>query len=115
MLLNIEKDKKHTDKVIPMSIHGKYPYKMYLEILGNSSIGRYIVIVSEKEISKNDKVDSISIRISNNSKYKARANYNSTIVKPNTSSDGYMIRYRVKEINILEVGETPIFVYRKTK
>lgn len=113
MILNIERDKEYADKVQSVSIHGKYPYKTYLEILGNSIIGRYIVIVSNKQIKKDSIIDEISVKLSDN-KFRKR-NTNSNIVKPNTAVDGYFVRYKVKEINILDIGETPIFVYRSTR
>ena len=31
-------------------IHGSYPYKLYLEVIGTNVFGKYIVIVSEDEI-----------------------------------------------------------------
>jgi hypothetical protein len=35
-------------------IHGSYPYKLYLEITGSNTFGRYIVVVSNKQIVNKD-------------------------------------------------------------
>lgn len=113
MVLNIVRDTSYKDKVQAMSIHGKYPYKLYLEVKGNSNVGRYIVVIANSQINKSELVDSISIKL-NSDKRKAR-NVNTAVVKPNTTTDGYFITYKVKEVSILDVGDTPILVYRSTK
>ena len=108
MLIDVVKDKDYSDKVHAMDIHGKYPYKIYLEVRGNSNIGKYIVIISSKQLNKDNEIDEISIKL------KAKV-ANTNIIKPNTSTDGYYIHYKVKEVNILDVGDTPIMVYRSAK
>lgn len=113
MVLNITRDVSYKDKVSAMSIHGKYPYKLYLEVKGNSKIGRYIVVISNSQINKKQAIDSISIRLDNSARQSR--NINTNIVKPNTTSDGYFITYKVKEISVLDVGDTPILVYRSVK
>jgi hypothetical protein len=115
MILNIERDKKYEDKVIATDIHGKYPYKLYLEVKGNSNIGRYIVVVSEKQLNKDNKVEKISIKLDTNGKKAPKKESNTTIVKPNTVKDGYYITYNVKEASVLDVGNIPILVYRAEK
>lgn len=113
MVLNIVRDPLYKDKVLAMSIHGKHPYKLYLEVKGNSNIGRYIVVVSNEQLNKNGKVDSISIKL--NTSRKQLKNINTTVVKPNTSTNGYFVTYKVKESSILEIGDTPILVYKSAK
>ena len=113
MVLNITRDVSYKDKVSAMSIHGKCPYKLYLEVKGNSKIGRYIVVISNSQINKKQAIDSISIRLDNSVRQSRSINTN--IVKPNTTSDGYFITYKVKEISVLDVGDTPILVYRSVK
>lgn len=113
MVLNIIRDPLYKDKVLAMDIHGKHPYKLYLEVKGNSNIGRYIVVVSDEQLNKNEKIDSISIKL--NTSKKQLKNINTTVVKPNTSTNGYFVTYKVKESSILEIGNTPILVYKSAK
>ena len=113
MVLNIVRDQLYKDKVLATNIHGKYPYKLYLEVKGNSNIGRYIVVVSDEQLNKDEKIDSISIKLDTSKKQ--LKNINTTVVKPNTSTNGYFVTYKVKESNILEIGDTPILVYKSTK
>lgn len=112
MVLDIVRDQSYKDKVLAMNIHGKYPYKLYLEIKGNSNIGRYIVVIGDKQLNKDNRIDSISIKLNSN---KSLKNVNTSIVKPNTYIDGYFVTYQVREINVLDVGDTPIWVYKSTK
>lgn len=113
MELNIIRDSLYKDRVQAISIHGKYPYKLYLEIKGNSNIGRYIVIIANSKLTDSDVVDTISIKLPSDKR--RVVNVNTNIVKPNTASDGYYIKYKVKEVNVLDVGDTPILVYRSAK
>lgn len=113
MVLNIIRDPLYKDKVLAMDIHGKHPYKLYLEVKGNSNIGRYIVVVSDEQLNKNEKIDGISIKL--NTSKKQLKNINNTVVKPNTSTNGYFVTYKVKESSILEIGNTPILVYKSAK
>lgn len=113
MVLNIVRDNSYKDKVHAMSIHGKHPYKLYLEIKGNSKIGRYIVVIANSQLDKDGIIDSVSIKLP----YEKRRikNVNTNIVKPNTTSDGYFITYKVKEVSVLDVCDTPILVYRSAR
>lgn len=108
MLIDVVKDKDYSNKVQAMDIHGKYPYKIYLEVRGNSNIGKYIVIISSEQLNKDSEIDEISIKLKDKIA-------NTNIIKPNTSTDGYYIHYKVKEVNILDVGDTPIMVYRSAR
>lgn len=114
MVLDLIRDKNYNSKVIASDIHGKHPYKLYLELLGNSNIGRYIVVVSNQPLNKGKTVDEISIKLD---KTEGQIkNVNTSVIKPNTSTvNGYYVTYRVKESNILEVGNTPILVYKSAK
>lgn len=112
MVLNIIRDTSYKDKVEAMDIHGKYPYKLYLEVKGNSNVGRYIVVIGNSKIVNDEQVDSVSIKLDSNNK---KAKSATAMVKPNTTTDGYFVTYKVREISILEVGDTPILVYRSAK
>ena len=96
-----------------MDIHGKHPYKLYLEVKGNSNIGKYIVIISNKQLNKDEKIDSVSIKL--DAANKQLKNANTAIIKPNMSLNGYHVTYKVKESTILEIGDTPILVYKSSK
>lgn len=107
MTLRIALDKQYKDKVNPLEIHGKYPYKLYLEIIGNSNIGKFIVVISEKQI---DNVTDVEIQLEN-TQHKTMFMGN----KPNLSSDGFFIKHKVRETTILKVKDTPIHIYRTLK
>lgn len=113
MTIKIVKDEKYENKVKPQNIHGLYPYKLYLEVLGNSNIGKYIVVVSDKQLNKKGEVDEIVIKIKNEHKRRKRSENN--IIQPNILNNGYGLRYRVKEVSILNVGNTEIDVYKPEK
>lgn len=116
MTLNIKPDKEHTTQVRAMDIHGKYPYKLYLEIRGNTNIGRFIVVISDKQLNKTEKVEDILIQVKeqeSTSFFKRKAQAQNT--KPGMIGDGIFKRYRVRETSILQVGEEPIFVFRPIK
>lgn len=96
------------DKVLPSTIHGKYPYKAYLEIRGNSNFGSHIIVISKDDISKCG-LDEISIRVSGRATTK---NKTSEVVKPNTSNNGFYINYKVKELNILDIQDVAMYVFK---
>ncbi len=113
MNLYIKEKKDISEKVIAKSIHGKYPYKIYLEIKGSSKYGKYIVIVSDIDLKNNQSVDSICIKLDNVNKKKRRAS--GDIVRPNAINGESSALYKVKEVNIIEVGDTPIIVFEEDK
>jgi hypothetical protein len=116
MILNIERDKNYSDKVIATDIHGKYPYKLYLEIKGSSKIGRYIVVISDEQLNKDSSVEMISIKLDKKKRKTPRIESNTNIIRPNTvSNDDYYVNYKVRETSILEVGDSPILVYKAGK
>lgn len=104
MKIRIKPSNKFEKKVKPEDIHGLFPYKHYLELYGNSLMGRYIVVVSNKQLNALDKIDYISIQRKNsdNKKY--------TTVRPN-AFNGSTMEYKVKEVSILDVGDRPINVF----
>lgn len=110
MKINIIKDNRYNDKEIPKNIHGKYPYKYYLEIRGNSNIGRYIAVISDKNLCINkEDIDEISIKIKEEKKRKLNSN---NIVKPNMIGNSLYITYKVREVSILDVQNIPMEIYR---
>lgn len=113
MNLYIKEKKDISEKVIAKSIHGKYPYKIYLEIKGNSKYGKYIVIVSNADLKNNQSVDSICIKLDNVNKKKRRIS--GDIVRPNAINGENSALYKVREVNIIEIGDTPILVFEEDK
>lgn len=109
MVVEIKKSTQYNDKIVPNMIHGKHPYKIYLEIKGNSNIGKYIVVISNQDIKNGHNIDSVTIKrdLGNN----INKNVNTMIVKPNTVNNMYYTTYRVKEVSILDVIETEMYVY----
>ena len=96
------------DKVLPSTIHGKYPYKAYLEIRGNSNFGSHLVVISKDDISKSG-LDEISIRVKGKSASKSKT---SEVIKPNTSNNGFYINYKVREISILDIQDVAMYVFK---
>lgn len=115
MNLKIIRDKNY-DTVNPMEIHGKYPYKLYLEIVGNSNIGRYIVVISDKQLNSEEAIDEITVQLVDKV---STANKVAKVIKqgnrPNMVGNDYFLKYRVREKNILDVGNNKIQVYRAVK
>ena len=115
MNIVIKRDKEY-DTVKATDIHGKYPYKLYLEIIGNSNIGRYIVIVSNKILNEIEPIDEITIQLVDKV---STANKAARILRqgnrPNMVGNDYFIKYKVKEKSILDVGNNPIMVFRSVK
>jgi len=97
MQIKIEKDKTYKDKVNYKTIHGKFPYKLYLEIKGSCNYGRYIVVVSNKPITG---VDSISI------KAESPEQINSEFMKDRYSN------LKVREIDIFKLNDNPVHVFK---
>lgn len=116
MTLSIKPDKEHTTQVKAMDIHGKYPYKLYLEIRGNTNIGRFIVVISDRQLNKEEKVEDILVQVKeqeSTSFFKRRTQAQNA--KPGMIGDGIFKRYKVRETNILQVGNEPVYVFRPIK
>lgn len=115
MNIKIIRDKDY-DTVLAPEIHGKYPYKLYLEIIGNSNIGRYIVVVSNKQLNEIEPVNEITVQLVDKV---STANKAARIIRqgnrPNMVGNDYFIKYKVKEKNILDIGNNKIHVYRSVK
>ena len=115
MNLKIIRDKNY-DTVSAPDIHGKYPYKLYLEIIGNSNIGRYIVVVSGKPLNEEEPVDEITVQLVDKV---STANRMAKVIRqgnrPNMVGNDYFLKYRVKERSILDVGNAQIQVYNSVK
>lgn len=100
MQLCIAPDKELPNKVPYRSIHGKYPYKLYLEVKGNCKYGRFIVVVSDKPF---DEVDSVLVKDISQQSQNSNGPKRETFV------------YNVRKVDIFEVGDTPINVFKIVK
>lgn len=111
MNIKIIRDKNY-GTVSATEIHGKYPYKLYLEIIGNSNIGRYIVVVSNKLLNEDEQIDEITIQLVDKV---STTNKLAKVIRqgnrPNIVGNDYFIKYRVKERSILDVGNNKIMVF----
>ena len=106
MTLNIEENNSFGNTVKAYSIHGKFPYKAYLEILGNSTVGQYIVVVSNKPITTaGNKIENIVISRKHKSSIGAAVKLNTV------SNGGYNLSYKVKEISILDVKDKQLRLF----
>ena len=101
MQLKVVRDPAYNTKMHYKQIHGKFPYKTYLELKGNSKYGRFIAVVSDSKI---EDITEIAIKIEDN---------NRTAIDSMTNAirKDYLI-YKVKEINVLELETTPIFIFK---
>lgn len=114
MEIIIRKDKAIKNKILANKIHGKYPYKAYLQMIGNSLYGEYIAVISNEPIkNSNEQIDKIIIQLEDKMSSATKKSINNNIqgMRPNTIDDK-AARYKVKEVNVLEVGQTPILVFR---
>lgn len=108
MKIKIKKHSKYKDKVVAKDIHGLFPYKAYLQLKGNSNIGQFIVVVSDKDLHKNDeKINEIEILISTKQR-------DTTIVRP-SAFNGETAYFEVIETNILKVKDSRIYVFETLK
>ena len=114
MGLEIKRDKRYKHPVKGASIHGKYAYKLYLEILGNSNIGRYIVVVSSEPIKDSKNINEINVQLSDKIEQFKSISENNKIIKPNMINQ-YYVRYRVREKSILDLMNTEMFIFRQIK
>lgn len=115
MTLKIIKDKTYNTKMMPSEIHGKHPYKLYLEIKGNTNIGRYIVVVSDKQLNLSDDIDEVSVQLKDNkvSIIKRLNSSNQQIARPGIlSEECNEVRYKVKETSVLQVESIPMLVFK---
>lgn len=105
MTLKIIQDMQYPNPVNLIDIHGKYPYKTYLEIKGNSRFGKFVAIVGDKPLKD---ITNIIINI----KDRAKISHTNT-VRPNHSSL-YEIRYKVKEVNAVGLENETMYVFKCT-
>lgn len=114
MELIVRKDKNIQGKVLASRIHGKFPYKVYLQMIGNSVYGEYIAIISNQEIKTgNSKIDTVIIQLEDKMSADTQRliRTNAQGMRPNTV-DNKAAKYKVKEVNILDIGKTPLMVFR---
>lgn len=115
MTLKIIRDKQY-NTVIASQIHGRYPYKLYLEIKGNSNIGRYIVVVSDRPLNSDEAVDEIIVQLVDKVSHN---NKSASIIRqgnrPNMVGNEYYLKYKVKETSILNVKDSPLMVFKPVK
>lgn len=102
MQLKIEEHASYKEKVPYTAIHGKFPYKLYLEVKGNCKYGRYIVVVSDKELKD---VESIQIKV--NSKQSLDALQQINVVKQRD-----FIIFNAKQVTVFDVANIPLYVFK---
>jgi hypothetical protein len=111
MKLEIIKNNNYLRPVSTKEIHGKFPYKIYLEIRGNTKIGRHIVIVSNNQLQFKEDIDSIVVQLVDELGHREKVKQSQQSNKPNILGDGYMLAYKVKEVDVLKVGDEKVEVY----
>lgn len=102
MQIKIEEHASYKEKVPYTAVHGKFPYKLYLEVKGNCKYGRYIVVVSNKELKD---VDSIQIKV--NSKQSVDALQQINVVKQKD-----FIVFNAKQVTMFDVINIPLCVFK---
>lgn len=110
MNIDIERDKSFKTKIKAKDIHGLYPYKLYLEIKGNSKLGKYIVVVSDTQLNSKDKIDEIVIHLEN-AAIKSNNYINQQVSRPNMV-DANKVKYKVRERNIIDVDDNYLIVFK---
>lgn len=112
MQLRIKKDTRFKDKVCAKQIHGKFPYKLYLQVKGNCLYGQYIVVVSNKQLDGSGKIDSVIIQLVDKISMRAEQDIltNNVGSRPN-SINGDIMKYSVNQVNILNVGDAKMHVF----
>lgn len=101
-MIKIIQDSSIKDKVNFKDIHGMFPYKKYLEMIGLCQFGKYIVIVSDKPIE--DDCTTVYIKNENMVQNGVGALLNKKF-----------LQYRAKETDIFTVNDSKIFVFKPMK
>lgn len=115
MGMEIKRDKRYKHPIKGADIHGKYAYKLYLEILGNSNIGRYIVVVGKEPLTNGkQQVNEINVQLADKIKQYKDYTEKSNLIKPNMINQ-YYVKYRVREKSILDLMNEPLFVFKQIK
>lgn len=100
------------DKPMPIpEIHGKYPFKLYLEMIGTNKYGRYIVIVSKQLVDFVGEYTKVRIIDDNNlvdsdKKLKTKRGTlagNGLLARMMLSKN---VQYTVKKVNMLVLKKT---------
>lgn len=118
MTLKIIRDSTYSSPMLAKDIHGKYPYKLYLEIRGNTYIGRYIVVVSNRQLNKDVIIDEIVVQLKeteqNNNKRRllSKKPNDNGIIRPNMLNGSFINTYKVSEKSIIDVCNVPLTVYK---
>lgn len=115
MTIKIIRDKQYSEPVHAIDVHGKYPYKLYLEIIGNTNIGRYIVVISDKQLNIEESVNSIIVQLTEKVLNTRSAKHLRQGNRPNMVGNEYFLKYRVKESDILKVGNNELLVFKPIK
>lgn len=102
MQIKIEEHASYKEKVPYTAIHGKFPYKLYLEVKGNCKYGRYIVVVSDTELKD---VESIQIKV--NSKQSMDNLQQVNVVKQKD-----FIIFNAKQVPVFDVVNIPLYVFK---
>ena len=109
MEIRIIQSKKFDKSVGYKEIHGKFPYKAYLEIIGNRKYGKTIAVISDKPISPTGEgVDSIIIQLVD--KIPRLSSTKTISTKPNILSQ-YELRFKTKEYSVLDVANEKMLVF----
>lgn len=112
MLLSIIQDKNYINPVSAEDIHGLFPYKAYLEIIGNSNIGKYIVVVGNKPLSEKEKITNILVYLKD-AEASYRDTYNNSSVRKPNGINSFLVRYKVHEKSILDMKNKTVTVFNK--
>lgn len=113
MEIRIIQSSDYKEPVNYKAIHGKYPYKLYLEVKGNNRYGKYIAIISDKPIKQNDnEIESVVIQLIEklpDNRFIKKQQQITT--KPNFKSI-YELTFKVKEHSVLDVEKEKMFVFK---
>lgn len=79
--MRLLKNNEFTGVVSFSEIHGAFPYKLYAEVIGSNAYGKFIVIVSNREIKVEG--DKITVEFSADSSTKYRTSrYSAKVISP---------------------------------
>lgn len=94
----LQRNNDYIDKTPVSLIHKQFPYKYYLKILGNNSLGDYIAVISDSEIKENE-LQHIELTLED------------SLMPRKIIDNTFYIGYKTKLINIVDIMDKSMYIF----
>lgn len=98
----IHRNKKFNNKIPVHMIHRQFPYKYYLKIIGNNSLGDVIAVVSNTELDTK-LLNRINMTIDD------------ALINKRFAFEDEHIGYKTELVSIMEVKNMSVYVFEQSK